>query len=214
MSTGALHGKSARVLLQTGVSTAFTQQAMTDTGDHKRYKITNTLYNYFDPDMAVVVENSVNAGTSWNTMSGALYTVEAPGGNIVFAVANGATDLIRVSGNYHTMADWGAMFSWKLTPVLDVVESTNFTSNGWKEYLPSLKDCDGSCEGYWLDGSNIALVGATGRYLFSLYTDYGASKKRYDGYGFIKSTDITVDKASLIKEVLNFKVVRTYYREG
>lgn len=218
MSSGAIHGKSARVLKQTGTANVFTQQAMTNTGNNKRYKITNATHAYFDPTAAVTVEKSTNAGSSWSpVVSG--FEIEHAGGHIVFTVANGPTDLIRVSGKSFTLADWGAMTNWKVTINVDLLDATNFASAGWKEFVPNLKDFEGSCDGFWLDGTNITLFSEQGTapsyHLFSLYLDYGASKRRYDGYGVITSENIDLAKATeVIKEGISYKIARMYYREG
>lgn len=55
----AISGLNGDVLI-TGASTPFTNQALTDSGDHKKYQITDLTKRFFDPAVAPTVQTALN----------------------------------------------------------------------------------------------------------------------------------------------------------
>lgn len=208
-----IHGMSGQVLKQTGTAQTFSNQAMTDTGDHKWYRIANAAMRYWDISTPVTVQKSTDGGSTWSTVTSG-FTIEYPGGNVVFAVANGSSDLIRVSGKYFSVAEWGGFLNWKLDISADMVDATTFQpAGGMKNFLPGLKEISGSAEAYWQDGSTLGMVGAD-LYIFILYADYGTAKRRYECYGYIKKDSVETPVDAIVKESIDFTIIRAYYREG
>lgn len=209
-----VHGSAGRVLAINGTSTAFSQQAAAHvTGSaYTRYQVGAT-YRYIDPMAAVTVEKSTNGGTNWSTVTSG-YSIEYAGGIVVFDVALGASDLVRVSGKYYTPTQWGQLLNWKLDLSADMVDTTVFESGGLKEFMPGLKEISGSVEGFWADGAQLATLVAGALVILVLYADYGTAKRRYEGYGYLKkdAPEAAVDDA--VKEACDFSMLRAYYREG
>ena len=208
------HGSVGRVLAITGTSTAFSQQAaahVTGSG-YTRYQVGAT-YRYMDPLAAPTVEKSTNGGTTWNAVT-AGFSIEYAGGIVVFDAALGASDLVRVSGKYYTPVEWGQLLNWKMDVGADMVDITTFSSGGVKQFLPGLKEINGSVEGFWADGTQLATITAGSLVVLVLYVDYGTAKKRYEGYGYLKKNapEVAVDDA--VKESSDFVLLRAYYREG
>src|SRR4051812_24967950 len=92
---GALAGYKASITITSSPSVATTNEAMTDSGDHTTYSITNTAKKYWDRSVTLTIQKSTNGGTTWNTVTN--YTVQYVGGSVTSASANGGTDLIRAS---------------------------------------------------------------------------------------------------------------------
>lgn len=210
----AKSGSCGRILQQTGNSTAFTAEAMTDAGNHLRYAITNAVKAYWNNAVAIVVETSVDEGENWTAVSTG-FSIEYAGGNIVFAVARNAAHLFRVSGAYWPVAVWGGFLNWKLSLSVALLDSTTLESGDWKEFTPSLKEGSISADAFWQDETNMALLGA-GKIALILFTDYGTALQRYETFAQLKGDSITNAVGELVKEALEFVVDGNnfYYREG
>lgn len=207
----ALHGMNGAVYQQTGAATSFSQEACTDSGDHKRYRITNAAKRYWDPNTAVVVEKSTNGGSSYSTVSSG-YTLELLGGYINFDAANGGTDLIRVSGKYFTLAECGGLINWKFDGSADMQDVTTFQpTNGFKTFLAGLKEGSGSAEGFWQDGTWNSQVGVATPYILLLYLDYTTSKARVECFAYFKGDTLDVPAGEVIKESIDFQTSGPLY---
>src|SRR5437879_826095 len=101
MTAEAAYNTTINITAQPAI--ALTDEACTDSGDHITYTITNSAKRYLDLNTAVVVQKSTNGGSTWSTVTN--YTLKHVGGIIIFTIANGNTDLIRIhSGSYYAYA--------------------------------------------------------------------------------------------------------------
>jgi hypothetical protein len=189
-----------------GTSTAFTNEAMTNSGDNKRYSITNTAKAYWDNTQAVTVKvNGVTVTTG--------FTIEYAGGNVVFTVSQGANP-VTVSGSYLPVAQVGGGYNWKLDAENDMIECTDFQSGGWKTFVEGQSTFSGSLEKYWLDGTTFAEIG-NDTLVLVLYVDGGANKLRYEGYAEFKKDGVETPYDGLIKTSVDFQGNGPfYYRAG
>lgn len=208
----AVTGVVGGISKASGVSTVFTAEAMTDSGDHMRYFITNAAKGYWDLSAPLTVEKSTNGGTSWAAVTTG-FIVELCGGNLVFAVSQ-TTAIFRVTGKYFTLAAVGGGFNWKLDAENDLLESTDFQSNGWKTYVEGQSSFSGSFEKFWVDGTSLADLGNE-LIMIVLYIDAGASKIRYEGYAIIGKNGVETPVDGLVKESIDFTGNGAfYYRAG
>jgi hypothetical protein len=208
----AISGVVGAIYKAQGTSTAFSAEAMTNSGDNMRYAITNAAKAYWDNTAAVTVEKSTNGGGSWAAVTTG-FTIEYAGGNIVFTASQG-TALFRTGGKYLTAAAIGGGFNWKCDVEADMLECTTFASAGWKEYVPGLGGFSGSFEKYWLDGTTFADIG-NDTLILVLYVDAGASKLRYEGYAEIKTDSLETPNDDLVKTSVDFQGSgKLYYRAG
>lgn len=147
----ATAGKKVRVKLS-GAAVAFTNEATTNAGDNKTYQITNAVKRVFDPQLAVVVQRSIDSGVSWGAAVGA-YTLNRLTGTIVFAVAIGAPDLIRfASGSYLPMTTIARGKSFTLSTKGVNKEDVVFGDTDiTRQQLQ--RTCSGAIGMWWLDNS-------------------------------------------------------------
>ncbi len=190
-----LAGKLGAIYKQTDdAAVAFTKEATDEDATGLRYQISDEDMRYFDPDTAVLVyadDVLVESG----------YTVEYPGGVIVFAVDPEAT--ITVSGAYLTMEAVGSLYNWSLDPTINTLETTALGDSA-KSFIAGLLEFTGSAEGYWLDNSFLAALGS--RLALALYVDTtSGSEKWYDCFGIITGDNIKVDEADVVKETIPFQ---------
>lgn len=202
----AVTGVVGGIYKASGVSTAFTNEAMTNTGDNMRYAITNGAKAYWDVSNGVTVKvNGVTVTTG--------FTIEYAGGNVVFAVSQGANP-VTVTGKYFTLASVGGGYNWKLDAENDLLDATEFSSNGWRVYIEGQSSFIGSFEKFWLDGTSLADLGNE-LLVLVLYVDSGVSKIRYEGYALLKKNGIETAFDGLVKETIDFNGNgQFYYRAG
>lgn len=200
----AVSGKVGAVYRATGSSTVFTGEAMNSDTAKKRYVIANNSKKYWDDTVPVAVKVNGTLRTSG-------YTVEYPGGNIIFDVPLGTSDVVTVDGSYFPTSQCAAFFNWKLDATQDMKECTTFVSNGWKEYLPVTGSWTATAEGYWADGSFVSQLGQ--RVIVSLFVD-STSNKRYEGYIELKKNSIQEQTEDIVKENVEFQGTgNIYYHE-
>ena len=180
----------------------FTDQATTDSGDHKRYQVTNAAYRYWPLDAAITVKK--NGGV---VSTG--FTLERAGGYVVFDVANQPSDTITVSGQALTLVQCGGMFSWSADMKADLQDVTTFASGGWKENLVTLDGWSGSAEAYW---GNRQFFDSLGEILVvKLFVDSGASQRCLEGHAIITSEGIEAAVDDIVKEKIEFEGVGPLY---
>jgi hypothetical protein len=202
----AIAGKVGAVLKHDGDPIAFTDEATTPDATYTRYIITDSAKRYWNKNSPVTVKVNGVIQTSG-------FSIEYVGGVVVFDSALQPTDTVTVSGEYYNVTQVMGFKNWSLDPGREFEEATCFESGGWKEFVSVLTGASGSCEGFWVtDRSD--WVGA--EHIIVLYVDYqGASKARYEGYGFVKGKNLEVPVDSLVEESLDFEFNGpVYYREG
>ncbi len=196
----AVAGKIGAVYKADGVSTTFTDETTTADAAKLRYRITNAAKRYWDDSAAVTVKK--NGVTQSNG-----FTLEMAGGVVVFTAAL-TSEVILVSGKYFTVAQMATFFDWKLDIERDTKDVTTFASNGWKESLSTLIGWSASAEGYWADGSFLAMVG--NRIILVLYVDY-VGADRYEGYIILKKNSIEEPVDDIVKETVEFEGTGALY---
>jgi hypothetical protein len=207
----AISGLVGAIYKASGTSTTFTAQAMTNSGDNKRYFITDRTKAYWDDQAALTLEKSTN-GTTWSAVTSG-FTVEYAGGYVEFAADQGTLQF-RISSKSFALVAIGGGYNWSLDIESEQVECTNFNSNGWKEYTTTLNGFSGSFEKYWEDGASFSELGNESLILV-LYVDGGASKLRYEGYARINTDSISSAVDGLVEESLDFQGSgKIYYRAG
>ncbi len=92
-TTNPTAGFHANFYVSTGVSTATTNEGMTDTGDHARFQVTATARKYLDPLVAVVVQkelDEIQTVTITGAPTGGTFTLTF-GANTTGAIAYNAS---------------------------------------------------------------------------------------------------------------------------
>lgn len=179
------------------------------TGPTKTYQISDTTKRYWDTTQPVTIQTS-NDGSTWTTITSG-FTIEYPGGRVVFSSVQPANLYVRASASAYTVAAIAGMFNWKLNVERKLQDTPTFGSV-WNSVTPLAAEASGSCEWYWADTQFFNRIGDQ-EFVFVLYTDE-ANKKRYEFFGTITKSAIEVPADGVVTESLDFKSKGpVYYRE-
>jgi len=191
-------GYGANVYLASGTPVSFTDEAMTNAGDNKTYTITNSAKRFWSRNYAVTVKK--NGGV---ISSG--FTIQYPGGRVVFTTANQPTDTITVSGYYIPVSQIGDGKEWTLDIESDTEDATTFGSQ-WKSFVVTRRGSSGSITHFWNDGSFLSQMASLMG--FELRTD---SSKKYQFYGYFTKDAVNTAADGLVEEPLDFIVDGNVY---
>lgn len=201
---GALAGYLAGIWLAVQPSITFTNLALTDSGDHIHFSMSETdIHRYWDPTATLTVQTAPD-GSTWTTANPSTYTVQYVGGKIVFASAvTGGTPSARVSGKYMALAFIGDAKTVDIKAQLDVMDATVLTNppSPWKTKVATLADSDISLGKWLIDTSYLGYLSQ--RLVLSLYNGRNA-QQRYECFAFMKDESIKISEKDLISEDLNF----------
>ena len=210
----AISGATAQFLAASGTSTSFTDEALTDAGDHKTYTIATSSKRYWDDGTTVVIQESQDSGSTWNAITPT--SVQYPGGSINFAVARNSAYQYRAhSGKYFTITTIGGAHEWDLTLNAELYDATDFASGGWKTFIAGLRSGSGSVQRYFIDAYFVTLlVSGAVRGIIALYVSTGTGA-RYEGYVFINQLAEKTPVNGLVEDTLTFTTDKTlYYNPG
>lgn len=204
---GGIAGKVGGVFLKTtDAPLIFTDDAATADLSLTRYTITDNAKRYWDKNSAVTVKVNGEVQNSG-------FNIEYCGGVVVFSEARDSEDVVLVSASAVTVEQHGGFFSWSAELGMDTTETTTFMSNGWKEFIPSIKEFTASAESYWGDEEFFSRLGE--EVVIALYVDTTSSRARYEGYGIISSDNIEADVDDVVNDSIEIQGVGAlYYREG
>lgn len=204
---GEISGKVGGVFIQTKTSPIeFTDEATTADLSLRQFKIMDTAKRYWDKYTPITVTVNGEVQTTG-------FEIEYCGGVIVFDAAKDADDIVLVSGKSVIVEQHGGFFNWSAELGIETPETTTFMSNGWKEFIPAIKEFSASSESYWGDEEFFSRLGK--EVIISLYVDTTSSKARYEGFGIIKSNSVEVAVDDVVNESIEIQGVSAlYYREG
>lgn len=188
---GVYTGYGASIYVASGTPVAFSNEATTASSGYKVYTITNSAKRFWARQYPITVRkngNIVSAG----------YTLQYPGGKVIFTTANQPTDVITVSGYYIPVSQVGQANEWSLDIDSETTEVT-YLGTMWKEYVPLQIGATGSLKQWWFDEFFFAqLPNLLG---FELNID---STKAYRFYGYITKDSISVVANGIVEESVNF----------
>ena len=210
----ALAGYNAALYAASGTSTAATNEAMTDSGDHLNYYITNTAKRYWDDSVLPTFQESTDSGSTWHALPAAV-TIRYAGGYITFGSARTSTYLYRVATvNYFTITTIGGGHEWALTTDVDLYDATEF-GQGWHVFVSSMLGGSAQIMRFWVDAyfATLLLTGNQ-RTILALYVNT-TSGARYEGYAFVKQDQLKVAQTALVESTVAFTLDKTlYYNPG
>jgi len=161
----------------------------------KRYQIDDEDCRYWDPNAPVSVRVdgvSVTAG----------FTLEHAGGFVVFDNALAAGDEVEVSGKALELIQAGGFFNWSIDFDGEDADATTFKSEGWKEFVRTLKGWSGSAEAYWGDEQFYDSLGKI--VVVKLFVDAGPAKDCLEGFAVINGEGIENPVDGLVQETVDF----------
>ena len=102
-----------------------------------------------------------------------------------------------------------AFYNWTLDIGGDVVECTTFDSDGWREYIATLRDWTATAEKYWVSDSNQDDWIGT-EMLVRFFTRYDASPDVtnaffYEGYALVTGLSTAAPVGELVTQTLTFQ---------
>ncbi len=193
-------GKIAALYAQTtDTATAFTGEAMTDEGSHTRYHITNAAKRYWPLDAPITVYVDGAEGSD--------YSIEYPGGVVVFDSPLEGTEAVTVDGEYVTLSVVAIAHSWNADDNADLKDVTTF-GDSERVFMPLLKDWSASAELFYANDTFSALVGSLMG--FALYED-SDNDVRYEGYGYVESSAVSTATDDVIGQTINITGVGRLY---
>lgn len=182
---------------------AFSDQPTTANAGLTRYTIDDPALRYWSADHTLTVKrNAVAIATG--------YTVEYPGGVVVFADAQAPGDTITVSGTAINLKVVGGCFNWALEPVSDTRDATRYASGGWKEKQLTINSFVATAKTYWWAGDWHRDLGK--QLILVLYPDN--SERRYEGYVLVSEDSVETVVDTLIEETIGFTGQGPVYYRG
>ena len=176
---------------------SFNEESCTGDATRKRYQIDEEDFRYWDPDTPVLVEVNgapITAG----------FTLEHAGGFVVFdeALILDVEDEVTVSGKALTLIQAGGFFNWSIDGDGEDAEATTFASQGWKEFVRTLKGWSGSAEAYWGDTQFFDSLGEI--VVVKLFVDAGPAQDCFEGFAIINGDGIEAPVDGLVQETIDF----------
>lgn len=162
----------------------------------KRFRIDDEDLRYWPLDAVITVKlNNVPV-----TPPG--YTLEHVGGFIVLEEAADVDDEITVSGKALTLVQAGGFFNWSIDGDGEDADATTFASQGWKEFIRTLKGWSGSAEAYWGNSQFYDSLGET--VVVKLFIDAGTAQDCLEGFAIINGDGIENPVDGLVQETVDF----------
>jgi len=204
----ATPGKVGRVLIKSSASAvAFTDEATGSSAGYKRYTITDSTKAYWDKDTAIVVEVD-------DVVVASGYSIEYPGGVIVFDAVQDSDAVVTVSGKYFVVEQLAGFFNWSLTVNNTTIDATSFTSGEWSEFALATKNWEATAEKFWASTDDFSQRMGE-EVIIVLYCDFGTVKTRFEGYAVIQSDEVSTPVNELINDSISFKGFDgVYFRNG
>jgi hypothetical protein len=200
----ALPGYKASIYATTTPSVAFTNEAMTDAGDHQTFTVVAAAKRYWDQATALTVQTTTD-GTTWTTTTA--YTTAMLGVIVLTTALVGASPGCRVSGNYLPYSVIGDATQVEINNTLDIMEATSFVSAaaGWKTKIPTLVGAEFKLDRWWVDTLFLNVLATNTRLVIVAYSGANANQ-RYEAFCFIKQDALKFAINALITESLSFDI--------
>lgn len=198
----AITGKVAAVYVSKpgAVPVIFTDEPTTNSGDSKRFQVTDPGCRYWARDEAITVKVD---GTIVTTG----FALEHAGGFVVFKEAQSGP--VTVSGKALSLSQAGGFFNWSLDLDADDLDATTFESGGKKEFVRGLLGWSGSAEAFWGDETFFESLGEI--VAVKLFVDVGASQKCFEGFALIKGVGIEANVSEIIEQSVEWTGVGGLY---
>lgn len=128
----------------------------------------------------------------------------SPAGKVTLVRSPGAAGAVVASYRYSTrQVEGGGFTGWSLQVSADVLDTTDFSSTGWRKKKAGLKGWSGSAERHWLTDSD--MVGYLGGPVVAKFVmDDGTASDYYIGWGVVNGVNPRTAAQGLVDEPINF----------
>lgn len=200
-------GYAASIQITSTPSVSMTNEAMTDSGDHKTFNVTNAAHQCWDKTQAFTVQTAPD-GVTWTTVTTG-FTINYPIGQVVFAVAvSGATPSCRISaGFYFPFAFLGFSKNFEIVVNNTNLDVTAFTSPAtqWKTYIPGVNDTTVKLNNWWIDNTFLSHLNNADLLVLQLKPGQNANQ-RLQGFAKTKTSALKAAVAAAVTEDLDFVI--------
>lgn len=207
---GTIAGYVGAIYITTNASSvAMTNEAMTDSGDHTTYNVTNAAHRYWDDTAVPTVQTSPD-GVTWTTQSATLYTVRYVGGKIIWNSPQASGTQVRLStgGKYFAYTTFAQGNSWELDGAADMIDVSVIGGGRVKQYIPGLFGGKFMMKAFWVDNTFTNNMSTGFKLIFSGSPD---GTKRYEAYSYMLGDKISAVVNKAVEESLEFQVVGPWY---
>lgn len=209
MTSKAIAGYKAGLFLAAPASVSMTDEAMTDSGDHTTFNVTNEAHGCWDSSASFSVQTAPD-GSTWTTASASTYKINYAIGQVVFASAvSGATPSCRIaSGKYLPIAFLAGVTSIDGTVTGTALDTTSFQNppDPWKTFIPGINGGTVKLACLWVNGGTfLAHMTAADLLVLKIYPD-STGTARYQGYGVLTTDAIKSAVSAVNTEELDFNI--------
>lgn len=209
MTSTAMAGYKAGLFLAAPASVSMTNEAMTDSGDHTTFNVTNEAHQCWDYTQAFTVQTAPD-GSTWTTASASTYKINYAIGQVVFnSAVSGATPSCRISAGYYLpIAFLAGVTSIDGTVTGTALDSTTFQNppSPWKTFIPGINGGTVKLACLWVNGGTfLSHMTAADLLVLKIYPD-STGTARYQGYGVLTTDAIKSAVSAVNTEELDFNI--------
>jgi len=207
-------GYNAGLFITSTPSVTMTDEAMTDSGDHTTYNVTNSAHQAWDYSASFTVQTSPD-GSTWATASASTYTINYAIGQVVFTSAvSGATPSCRIaSGYYFTIAFLAGVTAIDGTGTGAALDATSMQNppSTWKDFISGERSATLKLSTIWVNGGVfLAHMSADDILLLQVYPNQ-ANAQRYQGYGVMTTDSFKSAVSAVNTEEIDFNIKGKLY---
>lgn len=157
------------------------------------------------PNVAIA---RVQAGSSWATVSSALYTLIYPGGMIIFASAQAQGTTVRLhSGKYYTYSTIGGGHAYESNNKLNLEDTTEWNTDGSSSFTPTVREGDLKLSHWYINAAHQQALIAGQRLIMSAAIAIG----RFEGYCYYNEATLKGETKGVLDQDIAFKFTQQYY---
>lgn len=197
-------GQTADIYLASG-SMALTHEAMTDSGDHTNYQVTNAAKRVLDYATTQQISTSTD-GVTWTVQAASLYTLNGLTGTVTFNSAQSSSTLARIeSGAYLPIAVIAQATDWTLSISADM-KDVSVLGSDWKKQIYAMRSATVQFNKWWEDSFYLGLLTAGSIFVIKLDAD-NVNNRSYMCYAQIQNDSIKTVNDSPVSEAINCTVL-------
>lgn len=140
-------------ILKTGSSTAMTDEAMTQVGSSKTYRVTAATKRVVNPAVAIVIEDHSGGGGTPADVTAQVESYNYLFGEITFLNAFTPTGAVQITGEYYPTSTLGKANSYTLTQTAQAIDKTDFGTaqgnSGHRVFQQGLRTVQLDLEGFY-----------------------------------------------------------------
>jgi hypothetical protein len=204
MGAEAAYNTSFVITSQPAIS--LTDEAMTDSGDHTTYTITNQEKRFLDINTPVVVQTSPD-GVTWTTVSN--YTLKHVNATVIFNSALSSGTQVRLhSGAFYSYSMLGGAHTAEFASKVVAIDVTVFNPSGVESYIGGPLSGTFKSSNWWMDIMRAKSLTNRDLIAVSFVTPSG---RWFSGYVIGTDLGIKSDVKSAVGQDLTFQLTNEFF---